>query len=59
MQKNITPAENMPDNSTTIIDGMLLIQKVAGDQTNFAEVVMALKDGRMSQRIDVVFDTCK
>ena len=52
----------MPNNSAKIIDGIPLIQKVAGDQANFAEVVMfvlsmTLKDGSMSQRIDVVFDT--
>ena len=30
--KYITPAEQMPDNSVTIIDGMLLIQKVIGSE---------------------------
>ena len=51
LAKNITPAEKK-----------LLIQKVAGDQTNFAEVAMfvlsmALKDGSMSHKIDLVFYT--
>ena len=42
----------MPYNSATIFDGMPFIQKVAGDQANFAEAGMfipskALKDGKM------------
>ena len=62
LQRNVTSAERLPDNSATIIDGMLLIQKVVGDLATFAEVAMivlsmALKDGCSSQRIDVVFDT--
>lgn len=62
LQKNVLPAETVPNNSATIIDGMLLIQKVPGDQSTFAEVAMfvlamALKDGITSQRIDIVFDT--
>ena len=40
LQKNVSQAERMPDNSATIIDGMLLIQKVAGDQANFGEIAM-------------------
>ena len=64
LQNKIIQAEKMPDNSATIIDGIFIIQKVAGDQANFTEVAMfvlsmALKVRSMSQRIDVVLDTYK
>ena len=61
-QNNVAPADQLPDHSTTIIDGMSIIQKVKGDQVNFGEIAqfvlsMALKDGSSSDRIDIVFDT--
>ena len=63
LQKSIITAGKIPDNSTTIIDGMFIIQKLAGDKAN-SEVAMFvlsvdLKDGNMNQRIHVVFDIYK
>ena len=51
----------MPDNSATIIGGVILIDKVAGYQVNVAELDMfvlsvALEERRMCQIIAVVFD---
>ena len=64
LQKSVAPADQLPDHSATIIDGMSIIQKVKGDQVNFGEIAqlvlsMALKDGSTSDRIDIVFDTYK
>ena len=56
-----TMLNRMSDTSATIIDGMRLIQKMAGDQSNSAEVamfvlLMSLKDGSMSQMINDDFN---
>ena len=62
LQKNVAPADQLPDHFATITDGMSIIQKVKGDQVNFGEVAQivfstALKDGSSSDRINIVFDT--
>lgn len=62
LQKNVAPADQLPDHSATIKDGMSIIQKVKGDQVNLGGIAqfvlsMALKDGSTSDRIDIVFDT--
>lgn len=64
LQKDIHLADSLPRNSTTIIDGMSLVQKlnVGGGQTTYGMVAssllsMALHEGSQSKRIDVVFDT--
>ena len=64
LQKDIHLADSLPRNSTTIIDGMSLVQKlnIGGGQTTYGMVAssllsMALHEGSQSKRIDVVFDT--
>jgi len=62
IQKNVYVAEQLPNNSATVIDGMNLVQKVKGGQETFGDVAstvlaMALNSGANSNRIDVVFDT--
>ena len=62
LQNNVASEQQLPQRSTSIIDGMSLVHKVKGNQENFGGVAssvltMALKAGDKSQRIDVVFDT--
>ena len=61
LQKSVNFAEEIPQPSATIIDGMALVQKIKGDQKTFGQVALsilssALREGRQSNRIDVVFD---
>lgn len=54
-------AENIPQPSATVIDGMALIQKTRGDQKTFGNIanailLSALREGAASQRVDIVFD---
>ena len=61
LQRNVTPAESIPQPSATIVDGMNLVQRIKGDHKTFAELAdnilsMAIKEGFQSKRIDVVFD---
>lgn len=61
LHKNVTPEEEMPLNSVSVVDGMMLVQKVKGDQNTFGEIAqtifaMAMKEGGSGQRIDIVFD---
>ena len=54
-------AEQIPNNSASVVDGMNLVQGVKGDQATIGDVAttvfsMALKEGANSRRIDV-FDT--
>jgi len=56
--------KRLPDNFATVTDGMSLVQKVKGEQVTFGDVatavlLMVLKEGNCSKRIDVVFDTYK
>ena len=62
IQKNVQPAERIPDNCAAVIDGMSLVQKVNADNLSFGDVAdtvfnMALREGEQCKRIDVVFDT--
>ena len=62
LQKNIAQIEETPAHSAAVVDGMILVQRVKGDERTFIEVAMsvlsmALREGHRSQRIDVVFDT--
>ena len=59
LEKQVLPAETIPEPSAIIVDGMSLVQK--NDQTfaQLAESALAhiLYEGVMSHRIDVGFDT--
>ena len=62
LQKNVAVAEKLPENSASVVDGMSLVQRVKGDQATFGDVaitvlLMALREGSQSNRIDIVFDT--
>jgi len=64
LEKNVSPAEVIPQPSATIIDGMSLVQKMKGNDQTFAQLaesvlLMVLHEGTQSQRIDVVFDVYK
>lgn len=64
LEKSVSPAEVIPEPSTTIIDGMSLVQKLKGNDKTFAELAESalntvLREGAMSHRIDVVFDVYK
>ena len=59
-------AENVTENSSTIIDAMAIIQKTVGtvNVNTFSDIAKnlfhkILSEGTMSNRIDVVFDTYK
>ena len=59
--KDVPAADVIPQPSARIIDGMVMVQEIRGDQKTFAEVAdnrlsMVLHEGTDSQRIDVVFD---
>lgn len=60
LEKNVSPAEDIPAPSTTIIDGMNLVQKLNDNNKTFAQVAelaftQVLHEGA-SERIGVVFD---
>jgi len=60
-QKNMTAADMIPQPCGRILDGMVMVQKIRGDQKTFAELAnsmmsMVFNEGTDSQRIDVVFD---
>ena len=66
LQRDVQLADSLPQDLTTIIDGMSMVQKlvqnVGGGQTTFGMVAssllsMALHEGPQRKRIDVVFDT--
>lgn len=64
LQKDTHLADSLPRNSTTIKDGMSLVQKlnIGGGQTTYGMAAssllsMALHKGSQSKRIDVVLDT--
>ena len=59
--KNVSPKEEIPLNSVSIIDGMMLVQRVKGDHKTFNDIAktifeMAMKEGISAQRVDIVFD---
>ena len=64
LEKSVAPAEVIPKPSTTIIDGMSLVQKMKGNDKTFAQLAEStlakvLHEGGDSERIDVVFDVYK
>ena len=61
LERNVSPAEDIPDSSTCIIDGMSLVQRMNGNNKTFAQLAkslmsLVLHDGSQSHQIDVVFD---
>lgn len=64
IKKNIPLAYTVPAHSSTIIDGMALVQRLILDaqQTTFDDVAewifaIAMKEASFSSRVDIVFDT--
>ena len=61
LERNVSPAEDIPDPSTCTIDGMSLVQKMNGNNNTFAQLAenvmsLVLHEGSQSHRIDVVFN---
>ena len=61
LEQKVSPAEEVPRPSATLIDAMALIQKLQGDNRTFKELsdhifTQILHAGEGSDRIDVVFD---
>ena len=61
LQKNVAAAENLLGNSTSVVDGMNIVQRIKGDQDTFGDVATTilskvLQKGSQSKRIEVVFD---
>ena len=61
LEKESTPSEEIPENSSCIIDAMSLVQKIKGKQKTFKEVAETLFRKAMSEkvscnRVDLVFD---
>ncbi|XP_078679472.1 uncharacterized protein LOC144915103 [Branchiostoma floridae x Branchiostoma belcheri] len=61
LQKNVPAAEEIPQTSACIIDGMAIVQRLKADHKRFSEVAeylfdMVVHEGWFSHRIDVVFD---
>ena len=61
LEKQVLPAETIPEPSATIIDGMSLVQKMKGNEQTFSQLAdsvltQILHEGARSQRIDVIFD---
>ena len=61
LEKESTPSEEIPENSSCIIDAMSLVQKIKGKQKTFKEVAEILFRKAMSEkvscnRIDLAFD---
>ena len=62
--KGTDPADNIPQPSATIIDGMCMVQRLRGNDRTFGELAdsalsAVLHEGSTSNRIDVVFDVYK
>ena len=58
---DVPATDVIPQPSARIIDGMVIVQEIRGNQKTFAEVAdnmlsMVLHEGTASQRINVVFD---
>lgn len=61
LEKNVSPAEVIPEPSACIIDGMSVVQKMKANNKTFAQLAesvlfVVLHEGAQSLRIDVVFD---
>ncbi len=64
LEKSGLPAETCPQPSACIIDGTSIVHKLKGDGKTFARLAhsafqLALLQGTVSDRIDVVFDVCR
>lgn len=64
LQKDVQLAEQVPQHSATVIDGMSLVQKIniGTNKSTFSQVAClllsrVLREGLESNRIDVAFDT--
>ena len=38
LQKNVSVAESLPNNSASVIDGISLVQKLTGDHDTFGDI---------------------
>lgn len=61
LQKNVPAAEQIPQPSACVIPGMVLVQKLKGENNTFSDVAdfllrMVLHEGASSKRIDVILD---
>jgi len=61
LEKNVSPAEEIPESSATISDGMSLVQKLKGNDQTFWQLTetalsYVLHEGSKSHCTDVVFD---
>jgi len=60
LKKVLSPVERLPENSSTVIDGMALVQHLEANHMYFSDVsklfLTALCEGGSSGRIDIVFD---
>ena len=64
LQKNVPAAEEIPQPSACIIDGIVLVQRLKGNHKKFSDVAdslfgMFLHEGAPSKRIDVIVDVCR
>ena len=64
LEANVSSAEEIPQPSACIIDGMSLIQKTNGDNMTFDELAdqihaSVMRAAASSERVDVVFDVYK
>ena len=64
LERNVSPAEVIPEPSATMIDGMSLVQKLKGNDKTFSQLAgtalsHAVYEGAKCRRIDVVFDVYK
>ena len=62
LEKQVLPAEPIPEPSVTIIDGMNLVQKMKSNDQTFSKLADSalthiLHEGVRSRRIDVDLDT--
>ena len=63
LEKQVLPAETIPEPSATMIDDMSLVQKMKGNDHTFTQLAESAltyivhEGDRRSHRIDVVFDT--
>ena len=61
MEKRIFPAKTIPSPSITILDGMIVVQKINGSNKTLSQwakqlLLQAIQEGSQSTRIDIVFD---
>ena len=61
LQKNVPTAEEIPQPSACIKDGMVMVEKLKGDHKKFSDVAdslfgMVLHERASSKRIDVIFN---